>query len=342
MAAIQHYYQTPGHIVAAGIALPILDIAVVALRFASRLKSRQPLGPDDWLLIPATILVIGVGACLVIGVLMNGFGYREVPTSKENPSAEAIAQMEASVRLEWSINVMLPVALGCTKASFIFFYRRIFSIKPRANRLLWAMIVFIACWTVSFLLGTLLCCILMQMKIWKPVTQVAQCSVFLKVLMAFYITGFVTDLVVIAIPIPLVMSLKLSAGQKLVACGSFLLGTVTVACALARVIVSIDFFKHSSNPENDNILNSTTYVYWGMVEASMGVFAACLPTLQIFLRSWISWVGWDTVSNRVRSLWSSDRSRGSSSDSSLEVKSVSSFNSGSHEGVENLHKNSYP
>lgn len=107
-------------------------------------------------------------------------------------------------QLEWSINVMLPVALGCTKASFIFFYRRIFSINPRANRLLWAMIVFIACWTVSFLLGTLLCCILMQMKIWKPVTQVAQCSVFLKVLMAFYITGFVTDLVVIAIPIPLV------------------------------------------------------------------------------------------------------------------------------------------
>ena len=55
MTATQHYYQTPGHIVAAGIALPILDIAVVALRFASRLKSRQPLGPDDWLLIPATV-----------------------------------------------------------------------------------------------------------------------------------------------------------------------------------------------------------------------------------------------------------------------------------------------
>ena len=66
----------------------------------------------------------------------------------------------------------------------------------------------------------------------------------------------------------------------------------------------------------------------------MGVFAACLPTLQIFLRSWISWVGWDTVSNHIRSLWSSD--------SSLEVKSVSSYNYGSHEGDENLHKNSYP
>lgn len=32
----------------------------------------------------------------------------------------------------------------------------------------------------------------------------------------------------------------------------------------------------------------TEYLYWGIVESGVGVFAACLPTLQFLLRNW-SW-----------------------------------------------------
>ena len=39
-----------------------------------------------------------------------------------------------------------------------------------------------------------------------------------------------------------------------------------------------------------------------MVEVSMGVFAACLPTLQSFFRRW--WGDWGVMSTHVRSLWS--------------------------------------
>jgi hypothetical protein len=49
------YFQTPSHVVAAGIGLPILDIVFVLLRFAARKKQRQPLRADDWLLVPATV-----------------------------------------------------------------------------------------------------------------------------------------------------------------------------------------------------------------------------------------------------------------------------------------------
>ena len=55
MAVVRHYYQTPGHVIAAGIALSLLDIAVVSMRFASRIKSKQSLKADDWLLLPATV-----------------------------------------------------------------------------------------------------------------------------------------------------------------------------------------------------------------------------------------------------------------------------------------------
>lgn len=53
--AEQHYYQTPGHVIAAGIALSLLDILVVAFRFKARRGAKQPLKTDDWLLLPATV-----------------------------------------------------------------------------------------------------------------------------------------------------------------------------------------------------------------------------------------------------------------------------------------------
>lgn len=107
--------------------------------------------------------------------------------------------------------------------------------------------------------------------------------------------------------------------------------TSTVACALARLIVSVEFVKQAGDPKNDHIrtitlpsvtkivlnllsdnhltVNITLYVYWAMVEASIGVFAACLPTLQVLLRRW---AGWEILSSRVKSMLSSNNEETSS------------------------------
>ena len=328
--------------------------------------------------------------CLVVGVTKEAFGYREYPTSMENPSMEALAQMSMSIKvphhtnlpgqtrgftsnipkLEWSISLILPIALGCTKASFIFFYRRLFAIKPSVNRFLWGMVAFIWCWTLAFFLATLLCCKVMTVAIWKPISEMAQCKFFLEILMGFCITGFVTDLVIIAIPIPLVRctashpastsptnnsckdhvveagyapedyylrfflsrdSVSYLSITEDVSTGEAKTDTRTVACALARLIVSVEFVKQAGDPKNDHIrtmtlpsvteivldlpsdhrvtVNITLYVYWAMVEASIGVFAACLPTLQVLLRRW---AGWEILSSRVKSMLSSNNEENSS------------------------------
>ncbi|KAI5923510.1 hypothetical protein F4810DRAFT_669150 [Camillea tinctor] len=296
----QHYYQTPSHVIAAGIVLSLLDILAVSLRFVARGEKRH-MKMDDWLLIPATLLTAGVGSCLVFGVSREAFGYREYPTTIEHPSDVAIYQMSTSIKLEWSISLILPVALACTKLSFLFFYKRIFSINNATDKFLKGLVLFICMWAVAFFLATLLCCKTMAIYIWKPISEMAQCKFFLDVLMAFCITGFVTDVAIIIIPIPLIWRLKLSTEDKLIASGSFLLGSVTIAAALARLIVSVNFVHGAADPNNDMILDITLYVYWGMVECSMGVFAACLPTLQLFFRQ----RAWQRIVNRTRSLLSS-------------------------------------
>lgn len=108
------------------------------------------------------------------------------------------------------------------------------------------LVVFIVLWSIAFFLATLLCCGTMLFAIWKPISEMAMCQFFLHVLMAFCITGFVTDLVIICIPIPVVSAkssiseglpqnttnrtqiwgLKLSTENKMVASASFLLGGV--------------------------------------------------------------------------------------------------------------------
>ncbi|KAK5626604.1 hypothetical protein RRF57_002319 [Xylaria bambusicola] len=50
-----HYYETPGHNIAAAVVLSVADIIAVSLRFWVRRKQSQPLKADDWLMIPALV-----------------------------------------------------------------------------------------------------------------------------------------------------------------------------------------------------------------------------------------------------------------------------------------------
>lgn len=62
-------YATPAEILAAAAALPALGIIVVILRFYTRLLQKAKLGIDGFLILPAVVLVSGMGAALIAGKL---------------------------------------------------------------------------------------------------------------------------------------------------------------------------------------------------------------------------------------------------------------------------------
>lgn len=49
------YYETAEHVIAASIALPIVDVFAVALKFRVRRIQKQPWRADDWCLVAATV-----------------------------------------------------------------------------------------------------------------------------------------------------------------------------------------------------------------------------------------------------------------------------------------------
>lgn len=81
MALDQKYYETPGHVIAAAVALSILSVVALFLRFYTRRRWNQGLKIDDWLLVPAAVFTVGVGVAMVYGVSRKSLAYpKEVPS----------------------------------------------------------------------------------------------------------------------------------------------------------------------------------------------------------------------------------------------------------------------
>ena len=59
---------TPGFLYTAGVIWPPVCVAVVAARFLTRRGQGARLGWDDWLVLPALVLVIGMAAAILAGL----------------------------------------------------------------------------------------------------------------------------------------------------------------------------------------------------------------------------------------------------------------------------------
>lgn len=101
----------------------------------------------------------------------------------------------------------MPLALGCTKASFLFFYHRIFAVHWRGwnNIFLVSMIVLTFMWTVAFTLTFVFQCRLSMWAYWTSLPDIMEhCLNDGPFTIAFTVTDFAGDLIIFVIPIPMV------------------------------------------------------------------------------------------------------------------------------------------
>ncbi|KAI6086756.1 hypothetical protein F4821DRAFT_278438 [Hypoxylon rubiginosum] len=303
-----YYYETPSHNIAAGIILPVVDIIAVGLRFWVRTKQKQALKADDWLLVPATIMIVGIGILMVYGVSQEALAHNVVFPEGYTGSPYLIQtdQLELNGKLEWAFNVMFPLVLGCTKASFLFFYQRIFSVNKNSKTtiLLTTMIVLVAAWTAAFFFALFFMCGTDFEAIWGPTVNLYTiCTKTLATILSLCFTDFFADIMIITIPIPLIWRLNLSKNRKIGISAIFLLGIVTIAASLTRLIISAQFVIAGFYPTADEILIVTLYIYWAMIEAGIGILVACLPTLAFLFRGF----SWGSIVTTTRSLLRSSR-----------------------------------
>ena len=103
--------------------------------------------------------------------------------------------------------MMLPVTLGLIKISFLLFYQRIFAVRQKtfADISLLLLIVLVSLWMTAFFFTSLFQC---RSNFWANYGSAAEiqanCIDTTQMVFVLSITDFITDVIIICIPIPLV------------------------------------------------------------------------------------------------------------------------------------------
>ncbi|KAL2045433.1 hypothetical protein ABVK25_012097 [Lepraria finkii] len=270
-------------VIAAGAIWPPVCTTAVCLRFYTRHIQNNRLLADDWLLIPALILLVGMCASALRGVALHSVGYpTPKPASAYAEAHYASYQQQTTRKVLWSIELMQIPALGLIKLSFMFFYKRIFAkgkgaaFKATINGFVGLIII----WIIGFFFGYLFVCKAHPSNYWTSLyNEKLYCNNSTQLHLGYAISDFIFDFLIIAFPIPLVWSLHMSPGRKIGVTGIFALGILTIAASVTRMVVYIQSLNAEYVAKSDIDFLSTNCIYWCIIEIGCGLTAACLPTL---------------------------------------------------------------
>ncbi|CVK99311.1 uncharacterized protein FPRO_03875 [Fusarium proliferatum ET1] len=165
--------------------------------------------------------------------------------------------------------ILYLVSLGAIKTTLLCQYYRAFATNKMRTVLLVAMVL-VSTWSISQIFLNIFICTPVA-AFWDPAIQ-GKCVPKHPM---WYITAagnIATDIIIIAIPLPVVMKLKLARRQRFVLLAVFCVGFLTCAISVVRIFY-LDGLKDISW-ENVDV------ACWSFAELCCGLLCACVPTLR--------------------------------------------------------------
>ncbi|KAH4063448.1 hypothetical protein HBI37_002090 [Parastagonospora nodorum] len=299
--------QSPTTVVVVTAVMLALDIIAVFLRVVARRQRRQPLKADDWFCFIALTLSFGLATTLFIGVAQKALAY-PTPTAPLRIRTALDTSNEKTIivsRLQYIFLVISAPALGAIKISVVCFYRRIFvvdktNLRDFSNAMYIFVIALVSIWTGGFCLAFMFSCKGEFAAFWtSAISLITKCVNTLELFFAFAVSDFISDCFIIVLPIPMILGLHLPVARKLGVLFVFLLGILATVASLIRMIwvtwartvgfdvtldqnrkLSLYMFRQGNLLTNLLLVLITTSLFWNMLEVSLGIIAACLPTLR--------------------------------------------------------------
>ncbi|KAL8931005.1 MAG: hypothetical protein Q9208_000107 [Pyrenodesmia sp. 3 TL-2023] len=196
------------NIVVISIFFSVLATTAVFLRLYARRVKGVRFGLDDYTILPALALAIGLAVTNIIGLTFHLARGHEVDC-------------------EFAVQLLSVGALTFTKISITLFYRRIFRGKlfDVLVRVLSAVIVG---WGIAFFFATLFECVPVSL-VWKTFYgEPRSCYVYFPMFIATAVTNMVIDFALIGLPWPMIWRLQMPLKQKVAVGGVFTLGALYV------------------------------------------------------------------------------------------------------------------
>lgn len=171
------------------------------------------------------------------------------------------------------------LTFGLTKLSVLLFYKRVFR-GNTFNAAVWTMISIISVWTVAFFFANLLQCYPISTNWEASGAQVSSCINTNMMYLAQAWTDVLTDMMILALPIPCIWALQMPAKHKVGVTAIFLLGVLTVVSGIAKLVVFYHIIAAAAGGDFDITWYETPSLLWVFIESALGIVGACLPLLR--------------------------------------------------------------
>ncbi|KAF6810681.1 integral membrane protein [Colletotrichum plurivorum] len=242
----------------------VLSTAAVGLRAFTRLNMLHTFGADDSVMLVAQMFTLGSAVAIGLGESRHGLGSHSwVP-----PPEDYIPYMKSF----YSSIIVYNIATCLVKISILLQYRRIFANKVM-QRLTTYGLAFLLAWLIT--LSVLLPLMCYPVAAFWDSSVSGRCLDYLAIWYAMAGINLVADFVIFSMPIPVINSLQLPRRQKRMLLFVFGLGFFTCIISALR-IRTLRVAADTKDPYWDNVDAAT----WSFLEITIGILAACLPTLR--------------------------------------------------------------
>ncbi|KAK4044373.1 hypothetical protein C8A01DRAFT_31428 [Parachaetomium inaequale] len=255
-------------IIACAVITFLIAAAFVALRFYTRGWVNRVLGASDWCILPALLCAAGVTASS-LEQMVHGAGKHAWET---DPFA-----LPAFERAAWYGILFYNLSLTLSRISILLLYKRIFTYSwiKRTIQIVLILVIAIGIWLVVSV-----CTACMPLEAFWDWSLYFKGPVYCQPVNLWWANAalhITSDLVVMALPMPVLSSLNLPRRQKYAIVGVFAFGFFVCIISIVRLVTVIDVTQQQSW---DATYTSAYMIYWTTVEVNASVACACVMTLK--------------------------------------------------------------
>ncbi|KAI1459219.1 MFS general substrate transporter [Annulohypoxylon moriforme] len=263
-----------------------LTTVVVAARLFCRTRIVRRVTCDDYFIIVAWCIAFGLTFSIAMAA-GSGLGRHD----KDIPAQDWVTLRNC----EYVFSVLYNPALMATKTSVLIFYLRLSKNTQRVMRIAsWAVLAIVNLAGAVLTLLNLFQCRPVAAA-FDTLTEPTYCIPLLTQFLCSAPVNVLTDLAILALPLPVLTSMRLPRRQKVILIFTFALGIFVTVVDVVRIYYleqAITLTSTTLETEKGPIIghspefawNASLSLMWSSLEVNVGIVCACIPTLKPLIR----------------------------------------------------------